>query len=635
MEKRRKAISYIRFSSEKQLRGDSIGRQTQKAEEYCARKNFELDPTLAIADLGLSAFTGDHIKRGALGKFLGAVRQGLVPPDCVLVVENLDRLSRLDAWATVALLTEILELGVEIHVIDLKEMALVPGKLGDGDLLYVAVSAMRAHDESARKSELGRKAHASRRQRLVNGQDEILHGSVPWWCAIDDDAQKIKAIPERAAVVKQIFEKAAAGFSSYQIARTFNAEGVPTFGRRKNWISFKVRQVIHSNAPLGRLEARIRKGRPAHDFKLDAYYPVIIDEALAASARAVVKRNNSQGRRPKGHLPVNILRGLIRHRDMPMRFANRANGPEDEAGNRSINGYFEAFDETSAQREMVFRIPAAQVESMVLAVVGEITAEELISKDIDPTAGFVASAQEECLSLEKSIARLIEGLARGYSPAISDAIRSAEEKLAGARKRLEEYSIERELRNAAARNVAVTLEQLKELAADGDNVVREKMGIALRRLITRIYVGLPGTCYWDQRADELMFETPGEIEVLNDDVLNFRSILDPTPHSRRRRSLGMKIFFTSGAIRFADRIGTDWRLIPRDDIDGDSDRSQRNIRVVGLNQFVAPVFPKIALPASRYADVPKRSDLDEDIEVPLWLQDHHNRLRPPGDQDQR
>lgn len=58
-----KAYSYKRFSTPGQLEGDSLRRQTSKAEKYATEHGLELDTTLNLEDLGRSAFKGDQIGR--------------------------------------------------------------------------------------------------------------------------------------------------------------------------------------------------------------------------------------------------------------------------------------------------------------------------------------------------------------------------------------------------------------------------------------------------------------------------------------------------------------------------------------------------------------------------------------------
>ena len=78
------AYSYVRFSSAQQAEGDSLRRQTEKAEAYCKRKGWTLDAALTLRDLGVSAFRGKNALVGNLGTFLQAVKRGTVLPGSAL-----------------------------------------------------------------------------------------------------------------------------------------------------------------------------------------------------------------------------------------------------------------------------------------------------------------------------------------------------------------------------------------------------------------------------------------------------------------------------------------------------------------------------------------------------------------------
>jgi DNA invertase Pin-like site-specific DNA recombinase len=116
---RKIAISYLRFSTEEQKKGNSTQRQKRKFYTWCMENNLEPDETLSIMDEGLSGYRGEHLsERGALGVFLAAVKDGKFP-NHVLVVENLDRLSRQEPYLSLKTLENIIEYGVDIHVIEI------------------------------------------------------------------------------------------------------------------------------------------------------------------------------------------------------------------------------------------------------------------------------------------------------------------------------------------------------------------------------------------------------------------------------------------------------------------------------------------------------------------------------------
>ena len=88
------AICYHRFSSKKQDRGSSLERQRENTSALCKREGWTIIAT--FEDAGASAWKGDHLSAGELGKLRKRIDAGLVERGTYIVVENLDRLSRQD-----------------------------------------------------------------------------------------------------------------------------------------------------------------------------------------------------------------------------------------------------------------------------------------------------------------------------------------------------------------------------------------------------------------------------------------------------------------------------------------------------------------------------------------------------------
>jgi DNA invertase Pin-like site-specific DNA recombinase len=88
------AYSYIRWSSDIQSKGDSLRRQLEMTRLICREHGWHLDESLAH-DNGISAFNGSNLQNGSLGHFLKAVEAKYINTPCVLVVEALDRLTRM------------------------------------------------------------------------------------------------------------------------------------------------------------------------------------------------------------------------------------------------------------------------------------------------------------------------------------------------------------------------------------------------------------------------------------------------------------------------------------------------------------------------------------------------------------
>ena len=89
----RLAISYLRFSTGEQAKGDSQRRQWSTARAYAAENKLEIIDTLK--DLGVSAFRGKNRIKGALGQLLSLAESGELQRRGItdLIVEALDRRS--------------------------------------------------------------------------------------------------------------------------------------------------------------------------------------------------------------------------------------------------------------------------------------------------------------------------------------------------------------------------------------------------------------------------------------------------------------------------------------------------------------------------------------------------------------
>lgn len=133
------AYSYIRFSSREQREGRSTERQLQSAQRYCADHGLTLDTKLKLLDEGKSGWTGENIKSGALGKFLELVRQGKIAKGSYLLIENLDRLSRMKPRDAQKIFYSILDSGINI-------VSLMDGKTytkeNSNDMMDMVISIM-------------------------------------------------------------------------------------------------------------------------------------------------------------------------------------------------------------------------------------------------------------------------------------------------------------------------------------------------------------------------------------------------------------------------------------------------------------------------------------------------------------
>src|SRR5262249_17915038 len=103
-----KAYSYIRWSSVKQSEGHSGPRQAGLAAAWSKQHKVPLDNS-TYRDAGISAFKGKNALEGKLGAFLKAIDTGKVETPCYLLVEALDRITRLELLKAMRLFISIVE----------------------------------------------------------------------------------------------------------------------------------------------------------------------------------------------------------------------------------------------------------------------------------------------------------------------------------------------------------------------------------------------------------------------------------------------------------------------------------------------------------------------------------------------
>ncbi len=193
---------YGRFSSKKQEDGDSFARQMDYARRWADEHGYVIDESLTMFDHGLSAYKGEHVKKGALGPFLAAIREKkLVRPGDVLLVESLDRLSRAEPINAQRQFSDIVDSGVVIVTADTGQVYSKEGLERDPSPLFVALAYfIRAHDESASKGRRVRDALRRQCENWVAGtwRGKLNAGSDPGWVKYNPERRAFELDPHQS-----------------------------------------------------------------------------------------------------------------------------------------------------------------------------------------------------------------------------------------------------------------------------------------------------------------------------------------------------------------------------------------------------------------------------------------------------
>lgn len=316
-----KAYSYIRMSSGRQMKGDSLARQLELSEAFASLHNLDLDTSLR--DLGVSAFDGSNRETGALAAFLKKVRAGEIERGSYLLIESLDRLSRDHVLKALRVFQDLLEAGVVIATVADGYVYSEETITRDWTQLIVSLAVMsRAHEESARKAD---RLRAAWKRKRMNGDRKMTSRS-PSWLTLSEDKTTFVVDTDRKRIVIRILEELAAGIGRDKIARRLNADREPTWGGGREWHGGTVHKVTDTEAVIGRFQPhrlettvlngvkrqrRIPVGEP-----IEGYFPRIVSDDLWQRARAASDSRvrsgpgNAGGRR--GTVFSNLLSGLPR-----------------------------------------------------------------------------------------------------------------------------------------------------------------------------------------------------------------------------------------------------------------------------------------------------------------------------------
>jgi CheY-like chemotaxis protein/DNA invertase Pin-like site-specific DNA recombinase len=299
--------------------GDSERRQLEAAREFAKRNGLELDESLT-PDCGLSGYHGTNRRQGTLGTFLEQVKAGEVAKGSVLLVENIDRLTResvVDALETI--IFGIIKHGIAIETI------CPPGRydrasLNDGRIWELIAHVNRAHAESARKADLA-SANWRRKQRLATEEGRVLTAMAPAWLRVVNG--KFEIIPEAAECIRSIFAWKSEGLGHGTIEAKLNREGRwrpplkmgggrprkdgrPSHARQQTqgWRVSYLRKILSNPAVVGIYQpfksSKDENGRrvrlPAGD-PVENYFPPVVSPALFHTVQEDARANRNKGGR--------------------------------------------------------------------------------------------------------------------------------------------------------------------------------------------------------------------------------------------------------------------------------------------------------------------------------------------------
>lgn len=299
------AIQYIRFSTLEQQKGGSLERQRNCLSRYIEYEGLARGDE--YFDRGRSAFKGAHREEsGELARLEREVAEG-IHRGSVLLVERLDRLSRLEVFETTDLIRHFLRNGVDVCAVESRCYFRAGEKIEAHQIYPLIADADAAHRFSADLQDRTLKGKAIAR-KAKREKGEALTARVPAWLRMDA-ARKIHVIEERAAVVRRIFALADMGQGARSIARDLQMDEVPTFGRARIWQHSYIGKILRNRAVLGEF-APATQGEEEEIWP--DYYPKVIDHDLFGRVIASAQARKTSGVSVKRGRVPNLFGGVLR-----------------------------------------------------------------------------------------------------------------------------------------------------------------------------------------------------------------------------------------------------------------------------------------------------------------------------------
>lgn len=300
----KKAIIYARFSSAEQSKGFSLERQQTLGREYALKNKWTVEASLA--DEGRSAFHGaNRIEGSSLHQFELEARNGLHTGK-VLVVENINRLSRQGAKAAAQLIWALNSQGVDVATYHDK-VTYNAGSSGDMmELFGLIVKAQLAHEESLAKSRLSTASWNKKYKLIAENDRTVPINRLPGWLDQTPDGYELNQ--HRAAVLNEIYDLYVSGVGIYRIVSILNDRKEPTWSgcndRNGGWFLAYVHRLLTHRGVLG--EYVTLKGETVSP----DYFPQAITTDKFLRAQAIRTGKQKTGGRDHNKAS-NLLSGMV------------------------------------------------------------------------------------------------------------------------------------------------------------------------------------------------------------------------------------------------------------------------------------------------------------------------------------
>ena len=347
----------------------------------------------------------------------------------------------------------------------------------------------RSHGESRAKQDRLSRRWEHNRKNLREGTYHL--SNLPGWLKLKDKKDRGYAtIPERVAIVREIFQLSIDGLGLSSIAKHLNEKKVETFGKSDYWQKSTISKILHNRAVLGEYqpftsvrfddrEYQTVKRVPTGD-PIKGHFPAIVDESVFnRAALALSKRENTKsGPRPES--TNNLFPGIV----IDVRDNSKMHNVEKD-GLRLVSSKSLA----GATDDKRLPIPYQMFESAFVAFVDQMPLALVMPKKTKSFDTQIAKLQKEVDALQLQVEQIKEKTKKNHSDVLLELLVERDQELRA--KKAEIEALERQkgsTASLAAKSSKAILEHLSKATGDELATLRLKLRNELRYWIKQIYV---------------------------------------------------------------------------------------------------------------------------------------------------
>ncbi len=316
----RDAYIYSRVSKESQAKeGEGLKRQIERAEKFIETENnintgYRYQLVDEIIDAGLSAYYGKNTSQnGGLGAFLEAAKQGEIKEKSLLIVEAVDRLSRLPADYSRQLFAKLREYKIDVAITKFSLIIPHDEQLDMGVDLLLTAAFHLAHMESEQKSQRIKATFDKKRREETEGGEKRT-SICPAWMKLSSCKKYFELIPEHVEVLTKMIDMKLEGYGCHRITKYLNENNISSFSG-KSWrteVVNKYLKMIQLKGEFQRVEHKEVDGKTKKvpvGAPIENYYPRVIDNPKFLALQSTFP-TSVKGR--VGSSFPNLFRGLLR-----------------------------------------------------------------------------------------------------------------------------------------------------------------------------------------------------------------------------------------------------------------------------------------------------------------------------------